>query len=86
MRKGLCYKADAPSRFSFSWSTSESAVITILFSTRVSEDPLFTTFEIWVVVVVTVVPLAVSEVTVLEVDKELSLSSSVPSSVIFEDS
>lgn len=40
------------------------------------------TFEIWVVVVVTVVPLVVSEVMVLEVDKELSLSSSVPSSVI----
>lgn len=60
--------------------------MTILFSTRVSEDPLFTTFEMRVVVVVTVVPLVVSEVTVLERDTVVSsLSSSVPSAT-FEDS
>lgn len=76
------YNADAPPCFSLSWSMSESAVMTILFSTRVSEDPLFTTFEMWVVVVVTEVPLVVSEVMVWELDTvEQSLSSSVPSTV-----
>lgn len=93
---------------------SESAVMTILFSTRVSEDPLFTTckgkkkyiwealkvntklkrtrersevltFEMWVVVVVTEVPLVVSEVMLLELDTVVqSLSSSVPSTVTWE--
>lgn len=39
------------------WSSSESAVMTILFSTLVADAPPFTTLEMWVVVVVMEVPL-----------------------------